>query len=589
MQTFRRFPIGVAVILSASLLVYTCGGEGRGVQGGDADPGPTIASTNPEDLATEVSPGAVVSAVFDRDIDPATLNESTFRVRTSTGQTVPGAVTVTGDTATFTPTDNLALRAAHVAALSAGIADLAGKVMESDHSWTFTTRDGTWGSPGPIAPAGYRVGTCGVCEQWGVASDPAGNVFAVWSGEDDSGRFGVWANRFSPGVGWDSPHSIGFDGSGGGILQVAASGSGNAMTVWTAGDNVWANRYVAGAGWEGPALVRTVPAPPGGGSVLLNQAPLIAMNTGGSAVAVWSESTWSTIWDPAPLWTSVYDPGTGWGAAQMLDNSAITDYHVAGPVASVAMDDTGNAIVSWVRPDPGGDFYSSDIMVRRYTAGSGWEVSEVIDSGGVSTAPAIVADSRGVCTLVWDRTDTPEQASVRAARYLPGIGWGAPQPLWTFIGLITGFRVAAGAGGAVVVGWDRHLYDGISNLTVSTTWTVRFDPDAGWDVPVCLDTTNQPGGDPSYAFPSVGVDPNGNAVAVWRHWDGSRFDAYAARYLAGSGWDISHPIEADDLTIDGFPHVAVDSKGRATAVWPQAFEGTQSQFGPFEMRSSRFE
>ena len=52
---------------------------------------------------------------------------------------VPGIVSYSGTTATFTPSTNLALSTYYTATVNTLSRDLAGKTLESDYIWNFTT------------------------------------------------------------------------------------------------------------------------------------------------------------------------------------------------------------------------------------------------------------------------------------------------------------------------------------------------------------------------------------------------------------------------------------------------------------------
>jgi hypothetical protein len=64
------------------------------------------------------------------------------------------------------------------------------------------------------------------------------------------------------------------------------------------------------------------------------------------------------------------------------------------------------------------------------------------------------------------------------------------------------------------------------------------------------------------------MDASGNAIAVWAKWS----EAYASRYVAGSGWG-SVSIIGDNSAPHGsainFPQVALDPLGNAIATWNQ--------------------
>jgi hypothetical protein len=74
--------------------------------------------------------------------------------------------------------------------------------------------------------------------------------------------------------------------------------------------------------------------------------------------------------------------------------------------------------------------------------------------------------------------------------------------------------------------------------------------------------------------PQVAMDANGNAIAVWRQFDGTYvYDIYAKRYDALTDtWGEAVLLEVNTYrTTD--PKVAVDASGNAIAVWSQ-YDGT---------------
>jgi hypothetical protein len=72
-------------------------------------------------------------------MDSATINTSTFTLENSIGTPVPGAVSYTGVTATFTPIASLAAFETYTATLTTGAQDLSGNAIVSNQDWLFTT------------------------------------------------------------------------------------------------------------------------------------------------------------------------------------------------------------------------------------------------------------------------------------------------------------------------------------------------------------------------------------------------------------------------------------------------------------------
>jgi hypothetical protein len=101
---------------------------------------PTVIARFPASGASNVALNANVTATFSEPMNNATLNGTTFALTvTGTGAPVAGSVSVSGNTATFTPAANLAGSTQYTATVSTGAQDLAGNVLASAATWTFTT------------------------------------------------------------------------------------------------------------------------------------------------------------------------------------------------------------------------------------------------------------------------------------------------------------------------------------------------------------------------------------------------------------------------------------------------------------------
>src|SRR3972149_5143045 len=82
--------------------------------------------------------------------------------------------------------------------------------------------------------------------------------------------------------------------------------------------------------------------------------------------------------------------------------------------------------------------------------------------------------------------------------------------------------------------------------------------DPGWGAAVSLESNNL-----DATFPQVAVDPRGNAIAVWRQFDGNIDNLTANRYVAGLGWTGEVLIEAEDAGGATQPQIALDPPGKA--------------------------
>ncbi|WP_309895339.1 ice-binding family protein [Archangium sp.] len=122
---------------------------------------PTVIATSPVNAATNVSTNKRITATFNKGMNPATINTSTFTVRQG-ATAVPGSVTWSAatNTATFTPASPLGLSLPYTATVSTGVQDRSGSSLATNYEWSFTT---------------------GACSQLPVALSSAGN-FAVLAG-----------------------------------------------------------------------------------------------------------------------------------------------------------------------------------------------------------------------------------------------------------------------------------------------------------------------------------------------------------------------------------------------------------------------
>jgi len=110
-----------------------------------ADPTPAVTTTVPSSADTSVAINGPITATFNKAMDPATIEASTFTV---TAGTVPVTGTVTYDaankTAIFTPTDNLDHLTTYTATVTTGVTDLPGKFLGADRAAKTPAADKVW-------------------------------------------------------------------------------------------------------------------------------------------------------------------------------------------------------------------------------------------------------------------------------------------------------------------------------------------------------------------------------------------------------------------------------------------------------------
>jgi Ice-binding-like/Bacterial Ig-like domain len=102
---------------------------------------PRVIATIPVNGATGVPINESISATFSKAMNPSTISGTTFTLTGPGGIAVPGLVAYAAiaNTATFSPTGNLAPNTLFTATITTGAADLAGNTVAANFVWTFTT------------------------------------------------------------------------------------------------------------------------------------------------------------------------------------------------------------------------------------------------------------------------------------------------------------------------------------------------------------------------------------------------------------------------------------------------------------------
>jgi hypothetical protein len=120
----------------------------------------TLHPVSPADSATGVNISTNITATFSEDMDPSTINSSTFYLRDNANNLVSGTVSYNSSTmtATFNPVSNLGLSSTFTATITTGVKDLAGNNMTSNMVWSFTTSSSQSGDTTPPTTTASPLG-----------------------------------------------------------------------------------------------------------------------------------------------------------------------------------------------------------------------------------------------------------------------------------------------------------------------------------------------------------------------------------------------------------------------------------------------
>ncbi len=390
------------------------------------------------------------------------------------------------------------------------------------------------------------------CRSPGV-SENGGTVFVTWDGPDGSDT-AIYEARYASGA-W----------SGGGILvdfggstaasqwpTIATDSSGNAVLVYsqTYGTTpttyyIGSVRYINGTGWQG---IYSLDYPQSGGF-----APLIAMDGSGNALSVWNFDEQTAPTTVAGLLGNIYTPTGGW-LPYYYAQAVEYDQYLSINFLSVEANAAGQAVATWVQNDgPVSDAYAS-----MYSPATGWGMPtqvEHMELGGTTEIWSAI-DSAGNVIAIY-RVYDGSVWGVYASRYTPSGGWGAPQRLDTLPGDQFWLRIAMDPAGDALAVWSEtsatyNIYADHYSAT-SNTWSGAVKIQAG---------TGYASGD------EVAMDASGNGFAVWDEENTTTFDyqAYAAHYVAGSGWQTPVRIESH-TTYAGSVAIGMSRTGYAAAIW----------------------
>jgi len=179
-------------------------------------------------------------------------------------------------------------------------------------------------------------------------------------------------------------------------------------------------------------------------------------------------------------------------------------------------------------------------------------------AGQEAEKPQVVTDAHGDALAVWERLNGGNSV-IEAANRPAGSGpWQAPATVSAPGKASEDPQVGIDAQGDAVAVWSHK--EG-SEFVVEAA--VRTGFGGTWQAAVAL---SMPAPEPA---PQVAVDAKGDAVVVWRRQQGSTVNIEAASRPAGSGaWQA--PVTVSTAAVGPAPaRVAIDAQGDATAVWEQ--------------------
>jgi hypothetical protein len=125
---------------------------------------PIVSSVAPLNAAATACPNTIATATFSVAMNPATITGASFTLAGPGNAAVTGVVTydATSKTATFTPSNTLALSTLYTATITTAATDVYGIALASNFVWTFTTGSNPCAPPAVISVTPPKAAT-GIC------------------------------------------------------------------------------------------------------------------------------------------------------------------------------------------------------------------------------------------------------------------------------------------------------------------------------------------------------------------------------------------------------------------------------------------
>jgi hypothetical protein len=366
---------------------------------------------------------------------------------------------------------------------------------------------------------------------------------------------------------------------------VARSPSGSFVVAWSDSGSFFAQRYSAnGSALGAPIVVDTSGNKP-------TMTPVMAMNTAGEFAVAWTD----TVGAHLQYFDAAGNPA---GAPALVYPQSETSN--SGNIA-IALNDSGQAIVSWVTAIPiiqfpcfmpGWDcvFGTAEVWFAQYSSGGtlmhpATQVNSIGTFGinwPMSETAAVAMDGAGRSIVVWNNL-----SSIQARRYSSA---GKPIGLQATVSTLASKpesiclpNVAADAKGDFVVTWPTQDSSGQNHIFVRRYNSLGFAEGS----PFAVDPT--PGYPVSSVIASVAMGQAGDFVVGWQssavptstpNWPTAN---YVERYDS-AGHSLAPPYQlasvsgADDSNV-GVPSLGSDASGNFVAVW-NYYDATSTSASP---------
>lgn len=196
--------------------------------------------------------------------------------------------------------------------------------------WTNRYVSGVWGTAEIIEASDLSL------SEYSIGIDGGDNVFAAWTQQNSDSSQGIYVRRRSD-TGWEAVATVASTTDSSGYYPtVAADADGNALLVWGQYDtgtfHEYSSYFTASAGWGAPVLTDA------------NSTADIAFDASGNALMVWQREVSPSI---RRIFASRFTAAGGWTTPTLVTPGAA----VYAEAPELAIDSLGNAMAVWVEYD----------------------------------------------------------------------------------------------------------------------------------------------------------------------------------------------------------------------------------------------
>ncbi len=375
-----------------------------------------------------------------------------------------------------------------------------------------------------------------------VAFDPGGDAVVVWRASGAQPTIEA-AARPAGGI-FSAPQTLSDPSAYSESPDVAIDNQGDAVAVWLHfdGSNLRVQAAYRPAGGSFGASQTLSPA---GYQAAM---PRVAMDGAGDASIVWSISSGLS----SEIQSAQAAPG---GVFQTP--VALTGFTSVASVPQVALDSHGDTLAVW----DGWDGANIRIQDALRPAGGSFDAPQFLSPSGYNAdVPQVAFDAGGDALAVW-RFDGSPASTIQGAYRPAGGGFGFAQTVSTPSAYPAQVpQVAFDGQSEGVVAWQQD--DGTDPRVYAS---VRSAGDGGT---FSATSTLDPGGEEALE-PRIAGDGLSATIVSWKTFNGATNSTQAAVRAAGGSFGAATTVSAA-APQEGVPDVGVDAQGNGIAVWSRA-------------------